>query len=61
MHYRNELFVVDQIRLSTDDQGKVTTTGGQARVWSQWSPSPESLTPMIYSHRLDAAAARKLG
>ena len=56
----NELFVVDRIRLSTDSQGRVTAAGGQASVWSKWDPRPETLTAMIYSHRLDKSVARRV-
>lgn len=47
-----QLFVVDQIQLTTDDSGEVTTEGGRVRIWASWVPSDESLDPTVYRHTL---------
>jgi hypothetical protein len=48
----NHLFVVDQIKLTTGPDGAIMTSGGRGRLWTGWTPSEESLTPMVYSHLL---------
>lgn len=47
-----ELFVVDEIFLTTDEDGTVQTLGGRRRLWRSWAPSPESLTAMVFAHSL---------
>ena len=47
-----QLFVVDGIELLTGVDGNVATSGGRVRVWAAWVPTVESLTPMVFQHRL---------
>jgi len=51
-----ELFVVDKILLTTDEEGNVETQGGRKRLWRSWVPSPESLTGIVFAHSLGAGA-----
>ena len=48
-HARNyqptDLFVVDGISAGRDDSGLVVTTGGQTRLWPDWSPEDSALRP----------------
>lgn len=40
-----DLFVVDGISAALGDDGKVTTTGGVVRTWSNWTPNDKALRP----------------
>lgn len=46
-----DLFVVDRIEL-VDDSGVVRTGGGRSRLWADWTPAPDALQPVAYSHLL---------
>ncbi len=47
-----QLFVLDSIELRTEQDGGLLTNGGRKRIWRDWSPSDDSLTPLTYSHLL---------
>ncbi len=47
-----DLFVVDGIIASQDKRGIVTTTGGEERIWSNWTPDSRSLRPTHLRYRL---------
>ena len=46
-----DLFVVDGIEL-TDDGRAVLTGAGRSRLWANWTPAPDALEPVAYSHLL---------
>lgn len=48
----SELYVVDRIRLSTDQTGEARLTGGRRRWWTKWVPREEALTPTVYLYAL---------
>lgn len=50
-----ELFVVDRIKLTTDNAGKPTLTGGRQRWWATWVPASDALTAQVYSYALPDA------
>jgi hypothetical protein len=47
-----DLMVVDQIRLETDPNGLITTSGGRVRRWENWAPAEDSLFAVVLSHFL---------
>lgn len=46
-----DLFVVDGINL-IEDGGTVRTGGGRSRRWADWTPAPDALEPVAFSHLL---------
>ncbi|MGW4214134.1 DUF3883 domain-containing protein [Lentzea sp. NPDC004789] len=54
-HARNhptDLVVVDQIRAVNEGVGQWALSGGQLRVWSDWSPDDDQLAPTRYRYTL---------
>lgn len=51
-HAPTDLFVVDQITCAFDDAGKPITSGGRARIWTDWTPQERHLTPSRYAYKL---------
>lgn len=49
---QTDLFVVDEISLQTSSTGEPRLAGGRKRHWSAWSPSPDDLSPTVYSYTL---------
>ena len=47
-----DLVVVDDIRWSRNAAGEVATTGGALRIWSNWTPVQEDLSPTKYAYNL---------
>lgn len=58
--YERILVVVDQI-LWQRNADSYETSGGRARVWSDWEIEPESLEPTEYRYTLPAGALSPLG
>jgi hypothetical protein len=52
-----DLFVVDSIEV-TEVNGVIHTNAGRCRRWAEWSPSPESLQALTFSHVLASAPQR---
>ena len=46
------LIVVDQINWTRSPTGKITTSGGRIRLWDEWTPDEERLTPTRYRYLL---------
>jgi hypothetical protein len=46
------LFVVDQIQWSRASSGVIATKGGRLRVWKDWEPEEERLTPTSFRYLL---------
>ncbi|MGX5770477.1 protein NO VEIN domain-containing protein [Microbacterium trichothecenolyticum] len=51
-----DLFVVDGITASRNDDGSVSTSGGVGRIWSNWSPEDRSLRPTHLRYSLPSGA-----
>lgn len=47
-----ELFVLDGITYQANGDGTYTTNGGRARVWPEWQPDLNALTPTEYRYEL---------
>ncbi|QYJ04227.1 DUF3883 domain-containing protein [Nocardioides panacisoli] len=47
-----DLIVVDQIQWERNPDGTVTTSGGQMRVWSDWSPLDDDLAARKFAYNL---------
>lgn len=50
------LFVLSNITVSRDDQGEITTSGGNASVLHPWSLDQSLLSPIGYKYRLSGIA-----
>ena len=49
---RTDLYVVDQIRVERQDDGRIRTSGGRVRHWPNWSPADMALSPTQYRYQL---------
>lgn len=47
-----QLFVLDEMKLTTDQDGTIAITGGRKRIWENWVPATSSLQVVAYSHML---------
>lgn len=54
-----DLIVVDRIQWTRLKSGAIKTEGGRRRVWRNWVPAAESLTPLTFSHALPAPSTDK--
>jgi hypothetical protein len=52
-----DLFVVDSIELIVGPDS-VRTRGGRSRLWADWTPAPDALEPVAYSHLLPLGPQR---
>lgn len=56
-----DLFVVDSIDISKDENGIVRASGGRPRVWEEWTPDARALRPTQLRYELPAHAQRSTG
>lgn len=54
-HQPTDLFVVDQISAAYAPDGTVVTSGGEVRIWRDWTPSERSLRPTHLRYTLPGA------
>jgi hypothetical protein len=47
-----DLYVVDRIDWDVQADGTISTAGGRERLWPDWQPAEETLTPTHYRHQL---------
>ena len=52
-----DLFVVDNIRHRGDGNGGYNTSGGKARLWSDWSAVDSALSPTRFRYDLPNSQA----
>jgi hypothetical protein len=52
------LFLVDQIEWSRSASGEISTSGGRMRLWWNWKPEHERLTPTSFRYLLPPDAAQ---
>lgn len=47
-----DLIVVDDIRWERTSNGKITTTGGRLRIWTDWRPTDDALSARRFAYLL---------
>ncbi len=52
-----DLIVVDGIEISRDASGSIRASGGTLRVWKNWSPAADALSPRLFAYSLPVGGA----